>query len=303
MSTGTVDTRLLERRLLLLKRKRKAVLAHDSLLDFAQLMSTDPQHPDDVDYSSYVLAKHHRAIADAMQRVERGDIKRLMIQCPPRHGKTRLASHMFMSWYAGRNPGKHAILGTYNEKFSWDHGRDIRKIMNTPLYRQVFPNTTLSRGSKAVDRLATSNGAVLQFVGRSGTITGRGGDVMILDDPIKNREEADSKLIRDKLWKWYVADIASRQMTKKAAIVIICTRWHEDDLIGRLTDPNNPCYNKDEAAEWYKIDLPAIAEHGDPLGREEGEPTAASFRRSTRADRHRMTASFSAPITSRHTAR
>ena len=234
-------------------------------------MTPDIENPSDVELTGYEIATHHRAIADALMKVEEGSIKRLIISCPPRHGKTRLASHLFGAWFAGRNPGKHLILGTYNEKFSWDHGRNIRKLVRSALFKQVFSDVSVPRGTAAVDRMETSTHCVLQFVGRSGTITGRGADLIIIDDPIKNRREADSPVIRQQLWDWYVSDITSRRMTKDAAIIIIQTRWHEDDLIGRLTDPTNPSYTEEQAKDWYIVDLPAIAGDSDPLGRAPGE--------------------------------
>ena len=124
------------------------------------------------------------------------------------------------------------------------------------------------------DRLETTKGGILAFVGRGGTTTGRGGDLLCIDDPIKDRMEADSPTIRDTLWTWFTQVIASRLMDETGRIMLIQTRWHQDDLIGRLTDPHNSYYDPEEAAEWHIIDLPALAfdDGKDPLRREVDEP-------------------------------
>ena len=146
--------------------------------------------------------------------------------------------------------------------------------MLMPPYAQVFPGTTLKTDSKASDRLETTEGGILAFVGRGGTTTGRGGDLLVIDDPIKDRMEADSPTIRDTLWTWFTQVIASRLMDETGRIMLIQTRWHQDDLIGRLTDPHNSYYDPEEAAEWRIIDLPALAfdDGKDPLRRQVGEP-------------------------------
>jgi len=256
----------------LLRRKKAILLARDDLVTFAMFMSPVPDDRDNTTISLYRPAKHHRVLGAALEQVEKGDYKRLQITLPPRHGKTRLASHMFAAWYIGRNPDKSIIIATYSEKFAWDHGRAVRDLMESTLYNQVFPKAKLKPGSASVDRLETTEGGVIFFLGRGSGATGRGGDVILLDDPTKDRKEADSPTIREQLWAWYTQVLQTRLMTKAGAIVIIQTRWHEDDLIGRLTDPQNPCYSLAEAQKWRVIDMPAFARKGDVLGRDEGEP-------------------------------
>lgn len=258
------------RRLLL--RKKVILQARKDLIAFAQFMMPVPDDRDDVTISLYRPAKHHRVLGAALEQVEAGTYKRLQITMPPRHGKTKLASHMFAAWYLGRNPHNSIIVATYSEKFAWDHGRAVRDLIESPLYRQVFPKVRLKAGSASVDRLETEQGGVLFFLGRGSGATGRGADVILLDDPTKDRAEADSPTVREKLWSWYTQVLQTRLMTKNGAITIIQTRWHEDDLIGRLTDPQNPCYSLAEAKKWRVIDMPALARKNDVLGRKEGEP-------------------------------
>jgi predicted phage terminase large subunit-like protein len=259
------------RYLSLLKRKQKALHAKDDLISFVEYIHPDPNAPQDIDLTSYSAQKHHRVIAAGLEQVEKGLISRLIINVPPRHGKTELATKSFVPWYLGRNPTDHIIVATYNEKYSWDLGRKIRETLRDPLYRQVFPDIRLKQGAASVDRVELETDGVAFFVGRGGTVTGRGGMGLIIDDPIKDRREADSKTLRETLWTWYTQVMMSRLMTKVAWIILIQTRWHEDDLVGRITDPMNSFYNDTEAKKWHKIDLPALAEDNDILGRKPGE--------------------------------
>lgn len=190
---------------------------------------------------------------------------------PPRAGKSELSSKKFIPWLLGRDPYKHVIFASYNETFAQDTGRAVRDLMKQNLYRQVFPGCTLRAGSAAADRVQTQEGGIAAFVGAGGSITGRGADVLLIDDPIKDREQADSPTERSKLWSWFTEVAMTRLMTAGSRVVIIMTRWHEDDLIGRLTDPKNPCYNREEAKSWKILALPAIAENDDPMGRSPGE--------------------------------
>ena len=144
--------------------------------------------------------------------------------------------------------------------------------METPEYKQVFPDVEIKVGANAVNRVQTTKDGVVFSVGRGSSITGRGGHCILLDDPIKDRTEADSVLVREKLWTWYNQVLRTRLMTSTGTIVIVQTRWTEDDLVGRLIDPMNPYYNAEEAKLWRKIDLPALAEPDDIMGRAEGEP-------------------------------
>jgi predicted phage terminase large subunit-like protein len=255
----------------LLERKKAILLARDDVIAFAKFMMPVPDAQDDVSASLYRPARHHLVLGAALEEVEKGKIKRLQVTMPPRHGKTKLSSHMFPAWFVGKHPEKSIIVATYSEKFAWDHGRAVRDIIENPLYRQIFPETRLKSGSASMDRLETEQGGILFFLGRGSGVTGRGADVILLDDPTKDRKEADSPTIREDLWKWYTQVLQTRLMTKNGAIVLIVTRWTEDDMVGRLTDPQNPCYSESEARKWRVIDMPAIAREKDVLGRKKGE--------------------------------
>ena len=231
----------------------------------------DPDDPDDISQSMFKDAKHHRALAKVLEKVEKGHIPRLIVSMPPRHGKSELISRRFVPWIQGKDPYRNVIFATYNEDFAKDFGADVRNIMTLPQYKHVFPNFGLRKGGASKSRIQTSSGGMSVFVGRGGSITGRGGDFVILDDPIKDSIEANSPTLREQLWQWFTQVLMTRLMTASASIVIVQTRWHEDDLVGRLTDPTNPHFSEEEASKWKIINLPALAEDDDPLGRKNGE--------------------------------
>ncbi len=254
------------------RRMLACVCARDELIPFAMLMLPDPNEPDNVLLSRYLPQHFHRLLAEALEQLEKGEIPRLIIVMPPRHGKSQLASWAFGAWYMGRNPYNSLILASYNEELANEAGSKVREYMLSPVFHQVFPDCHLRKGSKAVDRLQTLEGGIAAFTGVGGTITGRGGDVLIVDDPMKGSEDADSPVKRDKVWTWFTQDLMSRMMTDMGAVIVIMTRWHEDDIVGRLTDPMNPHYNPAEAKDWKVLHLTALAEDHDCLKRKKDEP-------------------------------
>lgn len=260
----------IQRQVIAAERLLRLKKAKDSLLDFTRFTLPDPENPDDHTRSRYHAAKHHEVIAAALEEVDAGRMRRLIITMPPRHGKSELASKRFPAWFLGRDPYRQMIFSTYNEEFAQDFGRSVRETMRSPVFQQVFPGCKLRTGSQAADRIQTDEGGLAVFVGRGGALTGRGADLLVIDDPIKDREEANSKSLRDKLWTWFT-QVAMTRLMPGGRVVIIMTRWHEDDLIGRLTDKSNPCFNQEEAANWKILALPAIAVDGDPMGRKPGE--------------------------------
>ena len=135
------------------------------------------------------------------------------------------------------------VVATYNDDFAADFGKNVRDIVKTPQHKQVFANFGLKRGGAASDRLETVQGGQWSFVGRGGSLTGRGGHILICDDLIKDDKEAQSQAIRDQAWNWFTKVAMSRRMGRKIVIMTF-TRWHADDPIGRLTDPENPYFNE-----------------------------------------------------------
>jgi len=195
----------------------------------------------------YEAAEHHRLIAEKLEAVERGDIDRLMIFMPPRHGKSELASRRFPSWYLGRNPDKQIIAASYNSELAGDFGREVRNIVGSPEYSRLF-DVTLAADSKAANRWHTDKRGMYVAAGVGTAITGRGAHIALIDDPLKDREEADSEVIRDKVYNWYTSTLYTRLMPG-GSIILIQTRWHDDDLAGRLLAEGSD--------DWDVLELPA----------------------------------------------
>lgn len=213
-----------------------------------------------IDFARYTLpsyeeAGHHAMIADRLERVESGEIKRLMIFMPPRHGKSELASRRFPAWYLGRNPKAEIIAASYNSDLAVDFGREVRAIVNSSEYARLF-EVSLRADSKAADRWHTNEGGAYRASGVGTAMTGRGADLLLIDDPVKDREEADSELRRDRVWDWYRSTAYTR-LSPNGRVVVIQTRWHEDDLSGRLIDHVGD--------EWEVLSLPAILDSGKAL--------------------------------------
>ena len=213
-------------------------------------------------WPQFSRAPHHELIISKLEAVERGDILRLMICLPPRHGKSLLASILFAAWYLGRHPDHHVIFVTYGQEFSDDFGRLVRNLLKDPLYQAIFPDCRLSDDSTAAHRFTTTHGGAYFAVGRGGPITGRGANLLIIDDPLKDNEEASSETIRRSLHEWY-RSVAYPRLMPGGRIVLIQTRWHEDDLAGRLL--------REQRERWELLSMPAIAESDDAF-RKEGEP-------------------------------
>lgn len=255
----------------LIARKIAVAKARDRFLDFVKFTTPNPAAPNDAEQTAYIVKKHHEAIARVLEEVEKGEMRRLIVTLPPRAGKSELVSRKFPAWFLGRNPQKSFIFGTYNDEFATEFGAEVRFLMRSPYYQQVFPGIAFRRGEQAAGRQKLQQGGSLYFAGRGTAMTGRGADLIVLDDLLKDRIEADSEIIRKQTWDWFNSVVATRQADDKARIVIVTTRWHEDDLVGRLTDPQNVKYNEVEADKWMVINIPAIAKEDDPLGRAQGE--------------------------------
>lgn len=208
--------------------------------------------------AQYQAARHHLSIAEALEKVESGEIDRLMIFMPPRHGKSELASRRFPAWYLGRNPAKQIISASYSSDLSGDFGREVRNIVADPLYRNVF-DVELRQDSKAANRWHTDQDGVYVSAGVCTAITGRGADIALIDDPFKDRQEADSQTRREHVYRWYQSTLYTRLMPN-AAIILIQTRWHEDDLAGRLLTKM-----EEGGDQWTVVELPALSDAGEAL--------------------------------------
>lgn len=206
----------------------------------------------------------HREIARQLERIEKGETKRLMLFVPPRHGKSELGSIMFPAWYLGRHPEKEIITASYSAELAQDFGYATRNLVNSQEYQAIF-STRLRDDSKSKAKWLTQEGGGYTAVGVGGAITGRGADIAIIDDPVKNREEAESNVFRDKIYNWYTSTLYTR-LEKDGAIILILTRWHKDDLAGRLLS-----VQEEGGDKWEVVKFPAIATKNE-LFRKQGEP-------------------------------
>jgi predicted phage terminase large subunit-like protein len=224
----------------------KAEIARRQLLDFCQRF-----HP------RFETPAHLRAIMALLQDVEAGRRRRVIVLVPPRHGKSWLLQ-LFASWYLGRNPQGNVITCSHGQELAERNSRLSRACLEND--RWPFA-TRLSAESAAVHRWNTTDGGGLFAVGVGGGITGHGADVLILDDI---QHDAGSDTERGAVWQWY-AEVAVPRLEPGGAVVVIATRWHEDDLVGRLLAA-------EDGHEWDLLSLPAIADVGDPIGRDVGAP-------------------------------
>jgi len=215
--------------------------------------------------SRYNINWHHEFIAwklqEAFEKVSKGERARIILTLPPRHGKSDLASIKFPAWVLGKRPDWSIIITSYAQDKATDFGLETRDIMNLGNYQEIF-KTRLRTDTRAKAKWLTDKKGGYTAVGVGGPITGRGFNIGIIDDPIKNREEADSEVVRESTWKWYQGTFLTRE-EGNGAIIVIVTRWHDDDLIGRIL-------KEDEEKEWEVINFPAIAEN-DEKYRKKGE--------------------------------
>lgn len=247
----------IDRQIAVTRRLLAAKRARDNLLDYICFMRPDPDFPDDVERSSFERTPVARLLCEMMEKVDRGEMLRVAISIPPQHGKSDVISRYAIAWSAGRAPHKHQMLGTYSQEFAEDFGGEVRTIMQSPLHRQVFPLFDLRKGEKAKDSLITTKGGKINFLGRGGAGTGKPADKFTVDDPIKDDAEAQSPTIRKSVWSWF-NKVSFSRIHKFSPVVIVHTRWHEDDLIGRLCDPSHPEHDPSIAKKWTYINIPAV---------------------------------------------
>lgn len=227
--------------------------ANQSLLSFTTY--TKPE---------YEINWHHKALCEHLDKFAKGEIKRLMVFMPPRHGKSELVSRRLPPYMLGKNPDIQIIAASYSDSLASTMSRDVQRIIESSEYRFLFPDIKIGQispdGSKWI-----KNSAMFEIMGRRGIyksagigtgITGLGANVIIIDDPVKDQTEVHYKSQRDRVWDWYTSVISTR-LEKDAQILLTMTRWHEDDLAGRLLDVMK---SDPKADQWTILNLPAIRE-------------------------------------------
>ena len=201
---------------------------------------------------------HLDYIRENLEAHARGEIRNLMVLCPPQHGKTQLVTVRYPLWRLEQNPKLRVIVAAYNQSYVEQIARAARRIAQHRGVLKFAPDRN------AANEWELTSGGRFKAIGIGGGVTGNPAELAIIDDPIKGREEAESETYRSKTWEWYVDELSTR-IQQDGQKLLVLTPWHEDDLRGRIL-------NSSEAKHWKVIRLPAIAEENDPLGRNVGEP-------------------------------
>lgn len=221
-------------------------MARNNLINFAKNMIPD-----------YYAEDFHKELAQNLMDVYKGKTKRLIVSVPPRMGKSELCSRLFPAWCLGKDPTMRFIVCSYSQPLASDLSFNCREYVKDEKYKKIFPNTQVHPKFRTKDEWKTTEGGHYIAAGVGGSITGKGADCAIVDDPHKDYEEAQSERHREKVWDWYTGTFRTR-LSSDASIIIVSTRWHEEDLVGRLID-------SDTADDWDYINYPAIQDDGTSL--------------------------------------
>ena len=213
-------------------------------------------------WSAFIHGRHHEIMADAFERVAKGDLKRLIINMPPRHTKSEFASYLLPAWFLGMYPDKKIIQTAHTAELAFGFGRKVRNLVNSADYKKVFPNVSLQSDSKAAGRWNTNQGGDYFAIGVGGAVTGKGADLLIIDDPHSEQEGASSDInVFNRTYEWYTSGPRQR-LQPNGSIVVVMTRWHNKDLTGQVVDAS---IKRGGADQWEVIELPAIMPSGNPL--------------------------------------
>lgn len=226
-------------------------------------------------FPGYDTQWFHEAVAHQLDRLLAGVIKKLMVFLPPQHGKSELSSRRFPAYALGKNPKYKIAVCSYSSDLASSFNRSIQMIMDDPLYHELYPETMLnsSRVSNSTDKGVLRNTTIFETVdhrgfvktvGIGGSLTGTPVDIGIIDDPFKDRMTANSETMRQNVWDWY-QDVFLTRLHNDSKQLLLFTRWHEDDLAGRLLDPTNEHYDEQEASEWTVVAFGALKEETKPL--------------------------------------
>lgn len=246
------DLRVLEASLIKLEKLKDRELCQEKFIKFVERV-----------WPTFISGAHHKRMADAFERVANGTCKRLIINMPPRHTKSEFASYLLPAWFLGKFPHKKVIQASNTGELAVGFGRKVRNLVDSEVYNNIFPNLALQADSKAAGRWNTSKGGDYFAIGVGGTVTGKGADVLIIDDPHSEQEAAmaaSNPDIYDKVFEWYTSGPRQR-LQPGGAIVVVMTRWAQRDLTGQVL--KSAAQRSGE--EWEVIEFPAILPSGKPL--------------------------------------
>jgi len=252
MNYQAVPEEVLKEILLLTEAKKKIDLrekAQEKFMPFAHHV-----------YEGFIEGRHHRIIAEKLEKVARGELKRLIVNMPPRHSKSEFASFLMPAWFLGRNPKLKIIQATHNTELAVRFGRKVRDLLADPQYQDIFPQTTLKEDSKSAGRWQTASGGEYFAAGVGAAVTGRGADLFIIDDP-HSEQDALSETAFDHAYEWYTSGPRQR-LQPGGSIILVMTRWGKKDLTGRLLAAQGSDVMSDQ---WEVVEFPAILPSDNPL--------------------------------------
>jgi len=211
-------------------------------------------------YENFIEGEHHRIIAEKLEQVAQGKLKRLIINMPPRHSKSEFASFLMPAWFLGRNPKLKIIQATHNTELAVRFGRKVRDLIDDPQYKEIFPETILKEDNKGAGKWGTDKGGEYFAAGVGAAVTGRGADLFIIDDP-HSEQDALSETAFDHAYEWYTSGPRQR-LQPGGAIILVMTRWGTKDLTGRLLKAQGDDIMSDQ---WEVVEFPAIMPSDEPL--------------------------------------
>jgi predicted phage terminase large subunit-like protein len=246
------DLRVLEAQLLKLEKLKQKELAQTKFIKFVERV-----------WPTFISGRHHKIMAEAFERVASGKLKRLIINMPPRHTKSEFASYLLPSWFLGKFPSRKVIQTSHTAELAVGFGRKVRNLVDSEVYNDIFPELSLQADSKAAGRWNTSKGGDYFAIGVGGAVTGKGADLLIIDDPHSEQEAALAAVnpdVYDKVYEWYTSGPRQR-LQPGGAIVVVMTRWAQRDLTGQVL--KNAALRGE--TDWEVIEFPAIMPSGKPL--------------------------------------
>jgi predicted phage terminase large subunit-like protein len=214
-------------------------------------------------WPGFIYGRHHARIAQEFEKVVSGECKRLIINLGPRHTKSEFASYLLPAWFLGRYPDKKIIQCSHTAELAVGFGRKVRNLVGSPAYQEIFPGVGLQTDSKAAGRWNTSAGGDYFAIGVGGAVTGKGADILIIDDPHSEQEAAmaaSNPEVYDKVYEWYTSGPRQR-LQPGGAIIIVQTRWSKRDLTGQVVEAATQRGNEN----WRVVELPAVLPNGKPL--------------------------------------
>jgi len=224
--------------------------AYDDLLAFCKHMQPD-----------FLVGAHHKVLAKLLMQIEAGEKDRICVSMPPRHGKSWMVSRFYPAWFIGRNPSKKVMVVSHTTDLAVDFGRDVRNLIASDLFKQVFPTVSLAVDSKSAGRWNTNHGGVFFASGVGSSLAGRGADLLVVDDAHSEQDVLNGNFeVFERAYQWFTYGARTRLMPG-GRVAIVNTRWHLDDIIGRVTRDmtNNP-----KADQYEVVEFPAILESEDP---------------------------------------